>query len=214
MLAARRSSLRSNLAHAGPYKKPAPLVSSLSPRSQLPSMSPVPTFNSFAFAPYIGVSLFLRIFAIFRNTFQCVIPDNPLFYWLFNSRNPLWHDVEGAHISFAPFVLVTIYNIMVTGPFYMLGAPSRNIAEGKATLASRDMLKGKSDLAVLSPLPLPWSIIPHSSHTPGPQVVSPSYSHSSSKTTRATPFRTLRWTPGTLTPEANTTSNHTRSAGR
>ncbi|OCH85236.1 aromatic compound dioxygenase [Obba rivulosa] len=85
-------------------------------------MSPVPTFDNFAFASYVGVSLLTRILAIIRNAFQLLIPDNPLLYRLFNKRNPEWHDVEG--------------------PYYVLGAPSRNIAEGKAVLASRDILRG------------------------------------------------------------------------
>ncbi|KAL1940065.1 hypothetical protein VTO73DRAFT_9400 [Trametes versicolor] len=72
-------------------------------------------------APLVGVSFFTRLFSALRSTWVMVVVDNPLSWKLgFRGQNEQ-DDVEG--------------------PFYITGAPSRQIDDGKAVLASPEHLE-------------------------------------------------------------------------
>ncbi|KAI0650900.1 Intradiol ring-cleavage dioxygenase [Trametes meyenii] len=72
-------------------------------------------------APHVGVSLFTRLVSFVRSAWVMVVVDNPLSWrWGYRGQNEK-DDVEG--------------------PFYIVGAPDRQIDDGKAVLASADYLK-------------------------------------------------------------------------
>ncbi|TFK94897.1 aromatic compound dioxygenase [Polyporus arcularius HHB13444] len=71
-------------------------------------------------APYIPVSLFTRLLSFARSAWVMVMVDNPLTWRLFKGRNEL-DDIEG--------------------PFYILGAPQRELEDGKSVLAPKELLE-------------------------------------------------------------------------
>ncbi|KAI0638639.1 Intradiol ring-cleavage dioxygenase [Trametes polyzona] len=72
-------------------------------------------------APPVGVSLFTRLYFVLRSTWVTIVVDNPLAWKLgFRGKNAQ-DDVEG--------------------PFYIIGAPSRQIDDGKAVLASPEQIE-------------------------------------------------------------------------
>ncbi|KAI0832883.1 Intradiol ring-cleavage dioxygenase [Trametes gibbosa] len=72
-------------------------------------------------APPVGVSFFTRAASILRSTWVMVVVDNPL-SWKFGFRGRNEQDD-------------------IEGPFYVFGAPSRQIDEGKAVLACKEYLE-------------------------------------------------------------------------
>ncbi|RPD67447.1 aromatic compound dioxygenase [Lentinus tigrinus ALCF2SS1-7] len=71
-------------------------------------------------APYVGISIFVRLFCALRSTWVMIVVDNPIL-WLCGWRGGnLLDDIEG--------------------PFYILGSPSVQVSEGKGVLASADFL--------------------------------------------------------------------------
>ncbi|KAI0758198.1 Intradiol ring-cleavage dioxygenase [Fomes fomentarius] len=78
------------------------------------------TPNPAYWAPYLGVSLFLRVYSAIRSTWVMLVVDNPFFWYFgFHSANIL-NDIEG--------------------PFYTVGSPSRQVEDGKAVLAPVDFM--------------------------------------------------------------------------
>ena len=89
------------------------------------------------------IGLPLRVFSLIRSLFVLFVSEN-IFLWsrlLQGRRNPQ-ADVEG------PKRLCTILPLYFTqyciflGPYYVVGAPDRQLEEGKAILATVDELKG------------------------------------------------------------------------
>ncbi|KAI0694379.1 Intradiol ring-cleavage dioxygenase [Cerioporus squamosus] len=71
-------------------------------------------------APYVGTSIFVRLFSALRSMWVMLVVDNP-FLWYFGLRGAnILDDVEG--------------------PFYVVGSPSVQVDEGKGVLASVDLL--------------------------------------------------------------------------
>ncbi|OBZ77861.1 Catechol 1,2-dioxygenase [Grifola frondosa] len=81
-------------------------------------MSTVPTLAGLA--PPVSASLMMQLLSLVRNGVVMLTYDNPL----------VWAFARGWRNAQADF----------EGPFYMLGAPSRQIADGKAVLASKALL--------------------------------------------------------------------------
>ncbi|KAI0751159.1 Intradiol ring-cleavage dioxygenase [Daedaleopsis nitida] len=71
-------------------------------------------------APYIGVSLSRRLFSFARSAWIMFVVDNPLM-WKWGFRGKYANDD-------------------IEGPFYVVGAPQRQVEEGKMVLASADAL--------------------------------------------------------------------------
>lgn len=89
--------------------------------------------SSIDFAPKHNVSFLVNIVSILRTIYIFFVKEN-LFFWRFfqGTRNPR-ADVEG--ICFPGRAQLNSNNTPL-GPFYVIGAPNRNIGQGKGVLAS------------------------------------------------------------------------------
>ena len=88
------------------------------------------------------IGLPLRVFSLIRSLFVLFVSEN-IFLWsrlLQGRRNPQ-ADVEGPKRFYTSVPLFhSILNSL--GPYYVVGAPDRQLEEGKAILATVDELKG------------------------------------------------------------------------
>ena len=96
-------------------------------------------------APHTSVSLFTRLLSFLRSTWVNLVHDNPL-AWRLGLRGKAndFEDMEGMRtveshrlhkLSDRPG-----HETKRTGPFFLIGAPSRQISDGQAVLASPEVL--------------------------------------------------------------------------
>ena len=93
------------------------------------------------FAPHVPTSLFIQASSALRSAiWVTLIQDNPLTWWWQQGRRNDRADMEGEYINSIRYTRA--YANLISGPLYMYGAPSRQIAPGKAAFATVGEMKG------------------------------------------------------------------------
>ena len=96
-------------------------------------------------APHGSVSLFTRLLSYLRSAWINLVHDNPIAWKLgLRGRANAFEDMEGECTVVPPVcALVNRHNSKRAGPFFLIGAPSRQVADGQAVLASPKILNRK-----------------------------------------------------------------------
>lgn len=102
-----------------------------------------------SWAAHKSVGMFAWLWFVFRSTIIMLVVDNPL-SWKFGFRGAVnkFDDIEGTCPAMHRMTKHKLTSAAHKGPYFLQGAPIRQVGEGKAVLASKDFLSSESRIAL------------------------------------------------------------------